>query len=341
MASLFQALGLSAAVWLAGCSAPQGIISVECTPIDVQVNGARLVGIEDMARKDANTLLLSAYNRDDEKASPKGLFELDLTQPDRPLKAKRVSPSVDPLTPHGMAYDAGDGQVYVIDRSVKPHPAIKRYDADNAQGSVPPETLLTKATWPLSTPYPCNMNDLAINSDGGLLITNDRSACSTLGKWLDNIVGRANGTVVHLQRSGAVGIEQAELFFPNGVLELSSGDLLVAQTRAKALTGSAARRVISLPGAPDNLTHGIQGKDVWAALVPSLSRYALYRIGLRSALKSSRMSRVSQLEGAAAVVQTYETEDFIGATTALWAQQHLYLSGAYARGIAKCEVRDG
>lgn len=335
MGSFFQTLGLSTAVWLAGCSVPGDIASIECTPIDVFADGKPLIGIEDMARKDANTLVLSAYNRADAQASPKGLFELDLRQPDGPLKAERVTLLDDPILPHGFTYDPVNGHIYVIDRSTKPYPAIKRYDAgEKAQSS----TLLANDGWSQNAAYPCNMNDLTLTTGGSLFVTNDRRSCSTVGKWIDNLFGRANGSLWSLNADGSADLEKGGLFFPNGVERTNNGAILVAETRSEKVIRIDAGSPIPVPGAPDNLSLDAQGTHVWAALVPSLGRYALFRFGLQSALKTSRMSRMSVAADDAASVQTFETGEFVGATTALTAHNYLYLSGAYSRGIARCEV---
>jgi hypothetical protein len=306
----------------------------------VFVDGAPLIGIEDMALKDENTLILSAYNRADAQASPKGLFELDLRQPDGLFNAERVTSRGDPLLPHGFTYDPENGHIYVIDRSAKPHAAIKRYDARDAKRSVPPQTILTSAAWQSKAPYPCNMNDLALTGGGSLLITNDRSSCSTVGRWFDNVFGRANGSLWRLERNGAPRLEKDGLFFPNGIARTHSGALFVAETRAAQVTRIDKASTLAVPGAPDNLFRTAEGAHIWAALVPSLGRYALFRLGMHAALKTSRISRMSVSADHTAGVQTFETTKFVGATTALPAQDYLYLSGAYSRGIARCEAPD-
>lgn len=333
MGPLFQTLGLSAALSLAACSAPSGFPELDCTHRDVQVDGSSLVGIEDMAALIDGTLILSAYNRRDRDASPKGLFTLTPPRDDSPWGAKRVTAEGDALIPHGISLSPDETALYVVDRSPERSPSILRFNLqDSSQNSVTKDIVVSHDSWPRSLPYPCNLNDVLAEDDGTLTFTNDRASCSWLGKAVDNVFGRANGSLWSLSSDGGISLLAGGLEFPNGLAQ-SSDTIVVAQTRGQSIYDMESGTIQTLTGSPDNMTKSANG-EIWVAALPSLIRYALFRAGMIENAGGSLITRLSP------TVATYNIPEHSGATTALRVAETLYISGAYTTGILTCAVPD-
>lgn len=332
MAPIFRALGLSAAAALAACSANTPMETLNCAPFDVIADGSQLAGIEDLAALDKNTLILSAYNRREFRKTARGLFTLDLMQTDRPFVAERITPVNDPLVPHGFAFDAGNAHLYVIDRSDKAAAQIKRYDLQIDGTARLAKTLLSKDDWSSTAPYPCNLNDVTVLTDGNLLATNDRKSCSRLGKAIDNLFGRANGSLWRITQNGTASVSKDGLYFPNGAASGNSGGAVITETRAKIVRRVNTAQVFIVPGAPDNISKSSGGPGHWVAVIPSLWQYALHRAGAPNTLSHSIISHVTN------EVKSYKTPNYIGATSAVFLGGSVFLSGAYSDGMARCKA---
>lgn len=330
MAPLFQALGLPTAFLLAACAETPPMTLIDCTPISVTVGGKALEGIEDMAVLGPGSLLLSAYNRRDFAASLSGLFQLEVDQSGQTWTAKRLNGQATDLQPHGINVDRSRNTLHVVDRSTS-QPRLLAYKIAPDATLSQQQTRLSEETWNHDAPYPCNLNDIASMEDGSIVFTNDRKACSGLGRIFSNVFNRATGSLWRMEADDSVTQLDGGLSFPNGVAVTNDEQVWTAQTRAHTLTSQTSGAQYALPGAPDNVSADAGNDTLWAAVIPSLFRYGLYRSGLAS---SAGPSRAAAISGSAAV---YETTEYTGATSVISLGGSLYLSGAFTAGLAHCK----
>lgn len=331
---------------------PPGDLS--CRRVDLQdtVTGLLVRGIEDVALDPvAPRLILSAYDRQTDE--PGGLYGVAIdvlrAPSDRLIQAPRLAPvpGGPPLRPHGFAIaPAGaDGKaarlaaIIRIRQSDGGHTAQLRFFSLSAAGLAP-------AGVTFDAPSLCNANDVeALDQGAAWLVTTDRKACSPVGRFFEDMLGGRNGSV-RLVHERTLNTVASDIAFANGIA-LSGDKVFVAATRAKAMLVYdraallASRRALvgrwPLKGAPDNLATGSDGA-IYIAAHEDLLRYALYRIGLRSTVRSliyrfdPQSGAPPQLVGLAGGKGSLQ-----GATVALRVGDDLVLGSAYDHGLAVCK----
>jgi len=329
MAKILSALGLCTAFALAACGNSEGVSAtdLECTRLNIMIDGEPVFGIEDLAVYGETQLILSAYDRSNPDKTPKGLFLLDVGQASRTIAAKRLTKASDPLIPHGFTLNADKTALFVIDRSTTPA-RIVQYALDGETATLA-NTVLDTYTWSPGSPYPCNLNDLTFIANNLLAATNDRASCGTFGKTLDNLFGRRNGSIIIKTLEGEAGVLVEGLYFPNGISSYGEDSFLYAATRSKQINTQDGAVLAALPGAPDNITRIGDTNSFWVAVLPSLPKLLLYRLGIHT-------------EGGSLVgfvgddVQIYKVDNFRAATVVAEVGSHLYLGSAYDSGLARC-----
>jgi sugar lactone lactonase YvrE len=305
-------------------------------PVDAA--GARVVGVEDIARDPArDRLILSAYDRRAiaralRRGRPPpegGLYALPLAR----LAAGEVRVGLLPpralppggLRPHGLAI-AGD-RLAVVNRTVAAGrivPVVDRF--------VLRDDVLEHETR-LSEPRLCRPNDVAFASGRRLLVTNDHGACGGLALWWERIANRPWSFVMAFE-NGAGSVAAAGFRFANGVAVTADGPV-VAATRGRRLVRLAAdgRVPAPLPFAPDNLVAAPDGR-VWAAGPVSLWRYAAFRAGWLASPGPSGVARWRP-KGAPAAF-TVPPDGIKGATVAVPVGDRLVLGAAYDDHLLLC-----
>lgn len=255
----------------------------QCQRIDVIAPGppaqqTRLVsGIEDIERLDRNTLILSAHDRLDPAQPNGGIYRLELdAMTDGQVRVSHFVPPAhlpEDLRPHGIALSPDKTRLAVINRQ-----RDGRVFLDMIQGIATEAPSLERRD---ETAF-CRANDVFLPAAAEPMlaaVTLDRGSCGTA---LSDLLGLSpTGRIALVPNDPAAPLRfSAPLHFANGI---AAG--WVAETRAERLTELSLewlpqepRSHIALPGAPDNLTLGKEGR-LTVALHPSLLRLALYRFG--------------------------------------------------------------
>ncbi len=299
--------------------------------------GEALRGIEDLAQENAQTLILSAYDRPAVEAAlgegrppPEGgLYRVAIA----PLLqgATRATPLLQPgsvtggLRPHGIAL-AGDRLAAVNRRlgaSGELDPVV--LELRLAPGGDAQVTAIHKASGF------CALNDVAF--DGELILaTLDRASCGRPG-LADLFPGAATGKLAEIGPEGTRIVAQG-FAFANGVAVLPDALVAVAETRGKTVRLADGRQ-LEVPGAPDNLSVADDGRIV-AALQPSLLRFALWRYGWLAGAGS----RIIALDPATGALETLFEDPsgdlFAGATSALLLDDALVAGSVLSAGLLVC-----
>lgn len=358
------AIGASSALVLlvvaAALFAPARPSDLVCRAVGLQdtITGLLVAGVEDVALDPvAPRLILSAYDRHTDE--PGGLYGVpldDLLMPSgRLIAAPRFAPvpGGPPLRPHGFtiapaAPDGKSARLAVIVRTLRSeggHSAQLRFFSLSASGLAPAGIAIT-------APSLCNANDVAaIDAGSGWLVTSDRKACGSLGRFVEDVLGDRNSSV-RAVRGRTLNTVASDIPFANGIA-IDDNDVYVAATRAKSiyvydraalLTGNRAALIRTWPlgVAPDNLAVGSDG-SIYIAAHENLLRYALFRAGLRKTSRSLiyRFDPASGLGPQRIGVVGGRGEPLQGVTVALRIGMHLVLGSAYDTGLALCTLPPG
>lgn len=299
--------------------------------------GEALSGIEDLARGDDGSLILSAYDRPAVEAALRegiappegGLFRVAI----EPLLrgATKATPLLAPgsitggLRPHGIA--THDNRIAVVNR---------RMGAAGGLDPVVLELRLEEGKEPRVVAIHraggfCALNDVAFDGDL-ILATLDRGSCGRPG-LADLFPGAATGKLAEIGREGTRVVAEG-FAFANGVAVLPSALVAVAETRGKRIRLSDGRQ-LDLPGAPDNLSVAADGRIV-AALQPNLIRFALWRYGWLAAAGSRIVALDPQTGAAETLFEDPAGDLFAGATSALLIDDALVAGSVLSAGLLVC-----
>jgi hypothetical protein len=299
--------------------------------------GEALSGIEDLARAEAGSLILSAYDRpaveaalSERKAPPEGgLFRVAI----EPLLqgATRATPLLSPgsitggLRPHGIA--THDNRLAVVNRRLGASGTLDPVvlDLRLVEGAEPQVAAIHRASGF------CALNDVAF--DGELILaTLDRGTCGRPG-LADLFPGAATGKLAEIGPEGTRIVADG-FAFANGVAVLPDALVAVAETRGKRIRLSDGRQ-LDVPGAPDNLSVADDGRIV-AALQPNLIRFALWRYGWLAGA-GSRIVALDPQSGAIETLFEDPSGDlFAGATSALLLDDALVAGSVLSAGLLVC-----
>ncbi|GAB4151702.1 MAG: hypothetical protein Tsb0016_23920 [Sphingomonadales bacterium] len=333
-------------------------------------SGRPLVGIEDIAIDPERGLAyLAAYDRRqplDLTAADTGRFlggihALTLAALDqaaaRPLTAQNILPATlgqGRTRPHGVELlIEADGSRFLY--------AVDRFGGEaNILALALAEDGLTSqiATPPRTNGHVCHPNNIAAMDRDQLYVSNDRAACGTVGVMMENVLGLKRSFVGYFH-DDAFSVAVADLFFANGLEIDDHGDgqqdLAVAETRAGHISFypiidrasgelGPMRARIPIGAGPDNLAEGEDGA-IYAAAIPNLFRYALFRaFGAWAARPDSDIVRLwrSPADGQIrwARLARVSGKTFAGATVAVQAGPHLLLGSAFGAGIGLCRLHD-
>ncbi|MEM7239214.1 MAG: hypothetical protein AAF501_15520 [Pseudomonadota bacterium] len=285
--------------------------------------GQPIVGVEDVARMEDGSLLLSADDRLGSDGGASGVYVY------RPREGGKLMPLIADVRPHGIAVTTDGRFLALIDRSTDPVAVIIGEIVDG--GFIETERH--------TAPGLCRANDLEWFFGGaaaGLLVTQDRSSCGTS---IADLVGVETGRLLALAPGRGVTSDMGGYAFPNGI----SG-LWIAETRANRIAffrdtngGPDTIGALSVPGGPDNLT--LDGNDALVAgLHPSLIRLGLYRYGWTDHAPS-RIARVTYPDGEVEILfDDPEGRVFSGATVGVLHDDRLIIGSVRDRGILVCEA---
>lgn len=274
---LYIALILMSASSLAAAQAQAATFkTLTCTHMDVKVNHAPLIGIEDMAYDpQTERLYLSAYDRrkvarelkaGQTSLSGGGIFALNPASLEPvPLRGDIQAISVlESVRESGREFGNFSGKISgkarPLENTIRPHgmslsrhgPALKLSFIErffNGEGLVP--RLLTlidngaegrddgsQDSWVLSAQgsLPCAANDMIIMRDGTHIISSDHKACTVRGQRRENIFFPKRA-YVRFENEAGLSLELGGLSFANGVaLSADESLLYVAETRKKRLS---------------------------------------------------------------------------------------------------------
>lgn len=250
-------------------------------------SGAPVTGAEDLDIDDVTgRIFISAYDRRSaEQAAARrtrlipqgGVYAIDRAALKRGETTFTLQPLLDPasidggLRPHGLSFDRDSGVLFFINRG---------YAADGAAWRRKIELVSFNPAIAGSlgaVPIGCSANDVT-SYKGRILVTLDHGACGWRAT-LEDVVGSRSGQVIDDKGARVL----AGLGFANGVVTAPGGDLVVAETRARAIHvvaigggGPEISETIKVRGAPDNLTLSGDGRII-AAIHPRLLAIGLQR----------------------------------------------------------------
>ncbi len=307
-------------------------------------NGAVVMGVEDLAVDRARErLIVSAYDR--RKNTPGGLYLLPLAalQDDAgALAGTMLGDKSEELRPHGIALAPladGTANLHLINR-------IKSVDGRTAElltyrlkGE---DTILLRRL-----DVPCGANDVIETKEGQILMTIDRKYCGGFKRVLGDAQGRREGRVVAVEPDGTLRPLIENIAFANGIAA-DDTTLYVAATREdalllfdrKTLGTHAPPRIVKLPGAPDNLAWGEDGR-LLIAVHRSLLRFAAFRLGLRTDSPGLILAYDTQrnADGAQTLYNLGTAID--GPTGAAESNGVLVVGGAFGEDLAICRGKGG
>jgi len=318
--------------------------SLTCELHELTHNGQPVIGIEDMAYNERNEqIYLSAYDR--RSGNSGGIYTLNKNN----TLEKLSLPSSDAQAfwPHGIHLSHQDNQTHldVIERDLRVTGQQKaRISQYRWNAADPKDIQLVKR---IEDDLLCSANNLTlgtadVNLAPSYYITRDQQSCDMRQQKWDNVFKPKSSTLVHMQDDNIEVIRDG-LSYANGISNSPNQPFYVAETRGKRLIPyEIARRIkisqsgeaIPLPGGPDNLTVTEQG-DVVVAIHPNLIRFAAFRAGWGSRVKS-RFAIIAPDKN----VNTYDVPANIisGATVALKVDKSVYLGGAFDDAIAVCSL---
>lgn len=348
---LLPRLGLvfGTAALLAGCGGPEAVSGAntvkDCRRVTlVDPAGNRVVGVEDIAVDRRRGLAyFSAYDRrgrEDASIAQGGIYgapALTLMSGSR-ISVTDIAADLQ-LKPHGIALlPRADGPdlLFAINRA--DGPAIETLAlSENGRAA-------ERSAPPLAFAALCRPNDLAAVSAEKLFVSNDTGACGGLRGALEVMLGSPGAFVAEVTPQGMTrAIEN--IAFANGLALAPGRGLAVAATRSQealiyALGPAAALqsppRRIALDHAPDNLAAAPDG-TLYAAALPSLLRYALFRSGWENRAQSA-VWRLPADGGAPERIFADDGRLLSGATVAVPMGSLLLIGSAYEDAIAVCRL---
>jgi hypothetical protein len=315
------------ALWLA--DTPAAITAryalADCRHVEVEADGARLTGIEDIAPLPGGQVLLSARDRRSGVAGTGGLYIADLPDFDArdTVPARRVAGAGEGLDPHGVAVSAEGARLAFVDA-----PGTERASViwgDLERGRFLEAGRVSGIEW-------CRANDLGFHG-GALYVSRDRASCGT--SVADLMPGSRTGSVARIDLATAGAETAAEgLSFANGV-QAWQGRLMVAETRGDRIAVLDGAETIALPGGPDNLSLAPDGSLI-VAVQPHLLRLALWMAGITG----SAPSRIARIDPATRdfeiVVDDPAGSLLSGVTVAVMTGRHVIAGSAFDRGLLVC-----
>lgn len=321
--------------------------NLACERHELTYDGQPVIGVEDMAYDEqSGQIYLSAYDR--RGGNSGGIYMLNKNNNlDRlPL------PSTDPQAywPHGFYLSHQDNQadLNVIERDLRvkgqQKARISQYSWNTAK---PNDIQLVRR---IEDDLLCAANDLTFvpsgfNHESAYYITRDHETCGLWRQKWDNVFRPKSSSLLRMRQDAEAKptVIIKKLSYANGVAPHPYGGLYIGETRAQRLSQQFgtfktpphhSQGNVTLPGGPDNLTVTEQG-DILAALHPNLIRFAAFRAGWGSRVKS-RFAIIAPDKS----VNTYDVPADImsGATVALKVDKSVYLGGAFDNGIAVCSL---
>lgn len=267
-----------AALLLAACSEdaepPAGLDVCHRVQLVVADTGVPVVGPEDLAWDPVSGLLfVSAFDRLRTGRGVPGIYAVPASLLAGPVAEVRLAARLE--QPHGIGLDTDRRQLAVIDHAGRTAEGlrlstVRRYDI-GADGG------LTEAA-----PYGAviQANDVVPDGRGGAYVSRDHGADTRLGLWVEDLLGLARASVVHLPADGARATPVLTgVTFANGLAMVNSR-LYVAATREDAVRvleveAGKVGDAIPMPGSPDNLNLAADGAHLLAAVHPSTLRLGL------------------------------------------------------------------
>lgn len=261
---------------LAACSdeapPPAGLETCQRLQLVVADTGQPVIGPEDLAVDPVtDTLYVSAHDRLGRGRSLPGIYAVSTDLLDGQVAEVRLVAEVE--QPHGIGLDAEGRRLAVIDHAARTEEGLRlstvRRFAVAADG-----TLAAAGSYGTVI----QANDVAPDGQGGVYVTRDHGSETAFGMWVEDLLGLARGSVVHLPPAGGEPrLILADIAFANGIAH-ADGRLYVAATREDAVRVlEAGEEVDSLPmpGGPDNLDVTPDGNRLLAAVHPSTLRLGL------------------------------------------------------------------
>ena len=320
--------------------------TLACERHELTHNGQPVIGVEDMAYDERNEqIYLSAYDRRDGKSG--GVYTLNKNN----SLERFLLPNTETQAywPHGIHLSQQDNQnrLDVIERDIRVKGQQKaRISQYRWHASQPKDIQLIKRT---EDELFCSANNLIFATSDtnpkGLYITRDQHSCDIGQQKWDNIFNPKSSSLLYMQDSDSdIATAMDKLSYANGVAPHPTNGVYISETRAKRLRHRRLRSGklfpnepfgnVKLAGGPDNLTVTKQG-HVIAALHPNLIRFAAFRAGWGSRVKS-RFAIIAPDKS----VKTYDVPANImsGATVALKVDNSVYLGGAFDDAIAICSL---
>ncbi|MEM6834619.1 MAG: hypothetical protein AAF562_13475 [Pseudomonadota bacterium] len=323
---------------LANCSGELPGSPLACQPISVETPDGLLIGGEDLAVLNADTVLVSAHNRRAPHSHPAGVYAVKIAPEDKTWTARPVLSLEADHMPKGFALSEDTSQLALIVRPISKPTQLALFRKSGADYAFD-KWLVDANTWPKENrqadeTYPCNMNDAAFASDDYVFFTDDRKACSLWQRAYQNVMGVASGRLMVMDPDGVVSDLLGSLAFANGVASIPGGSILFTETRGQRLQAIGDFGGRPLPAAPDNISFDAETQTAWIAAFPSLFRYALFQQGLLE--NTGSLLFAASEDG----TRLFHTKDFSGATTAVKRGNTLILGGAFSEGLALCEISD-
>lgn len=307
----------------------------DCRHVDLRdtETGDLVAGAEDMVfLPDGDTLLVSAFDRADERRPLTGLFGvslLDLQQGTEEIAVEALIKSYTlrgGVKPYGIALSSSGERLALINR-VGPEDRTV-IDVLDWEGDYfrPTERHEHEAF--------CRANDLTFDLSGNLLVTRDRAQCRL--SPIDMIPYHATGIVLTLTPEGELSAGEERYMFPNGIAIGPTGSPIVAETRAGRLSGGYVDAL--LPGGPDNLTIDDQGALI-AAVHPSLWQLFLYVNGFAFSSPSRVVRADPERTDIEVLFDDPDSELMSAVSVGVMRDGRLYMGSAIDDGIVVCEKR--
>jgi hypothetical protein len=343
---------------------------VDCRRVALvdEATGRPVGGVEDLAVDEGRgAIYLSAYDRrwqanGGETRPSGGIYRLDLGEiPEDPAAGRPVAvanltagfAATAPFYPHGidlLPATEGGAMLAAINRrgearaGLAADTTIELFALDGAG-------LAHRRT--IADPAFCRANDLLMLGPDRLLITVDQASCDAWLAWLERISAYPGGHVL-LWQAGEAHRGAGGIAFANGIGRAGE-QVAVAATRGHRLqifaladlvgaaeTGRQARplRSVALPGGPDNLNRGSDGR-LHAALLPDLFRHFLMQQGLADTAPSRIVRFDGALQAPPALVFEAEAPPLSGITAAVALGGRLIAGAAWDDGLMVCRLGDG
>ncbi len=301
-------LALLAAVSLPVAGAAAADEALACKRVEMLDgdSGKAVQGAEDLALdREAGRLFISAYDRwaveDAAQANARtlpqgGIYAVtlaEIAEAGDSLEVRNLTRGVEgAMQPHGIGlYHGGERRrLFAVNHAyARDHGEWRkqtRIDIFEVEGEA------LEAIGRIGGESLCNANDVAPISGESALVTRDRAACGGPSRVLETMAGLRRAEVMLVELSAQGERQTVEMLldgigFANGIALSPNGrSLAVAATREQAvhfhdlpalLNGQESRTArVSVPGGPDNLNWGTDGR-LLAAVHPSLMRSGIAR----------------------------------------------------------------